>query len=128
MRLGSHRPPAWDDAPAPRTMWVTKAGIPCLDETTRRCAPLNLLRASGGADSTTSFLFIIEDRPGLSERSLAWILSPPVHQSGVVPHDQVAVDLLHEVQADADDDEQPGTPQERGHGPVDPEGGLLIVI
>ena len=45
----------------------------------------------------------------------------PVHESGVVSHDQMAVDLLNQIETDADHDQQPRSPQERGHGPVDPQ-------
>ena len=35
-------------------------------------------------------------------------------QAGVVPHDQVAVDLLHQVEGHADDDQQAGAAVEAG--------------
>ncbi len=40
-------------------------------------------------------------------------------QAWVVPHDQVAVDFLHEIQGDADDDEQAGAAVEAGDRVVD---------
>src|SRR5215213_7434144 len=39
-----------------------------------------------------------------------------LRQAGVVPHDQVAVDLLHQVQAHAHRDEQAGPAVERADG------------
>ena len=35
-------------------------------------------------------------------------------QAGIVPHDQVAVDLLHQIEGHADDDQQAGAAVEAG--------------
>ena len=46
------------------------------------------------------------------------------HKTAIVPHDQVAVDLLHQVEANADDDEEAGAAEERCDRVVDSQGVL----
>src|SRR5262249_22014759 len=44
-------------------------------------------------------------------------------QARIIPHDQVAIDFLNQVERDTNDDEQPSAPVETGHAIIDFETG-----